>query len=137
MIEKPEIWNVVVVVTRYFGGTLLGTGGLVRAYSSCAKLALDDAGIVIRKRCAKIRIRCDYSLWGKIQNFLEREELYQSGVTYDAAVSAEIWVVFEQADAVMKKITDLSDAVAVCDILSCDYRNVEEKGKIVNCVKIY
>ena len=58
VLRKSEIQDVIVVVTRYFGGTLLGTGGLVRAYTQAAKMALDEGEIVVRARLAILSVEC-------------------------------------------------------------------------------
>ena len=70
ILKNAELTNSVVVVSRYFGGVLLGTGGLVRAYAKAAKLAVNDAGRVRRVKARQISIFADYDLAGKIQNFL-------------------------------------------------------------------
>lgn len=70
VIEKNDLTNIVAVVTRYFGGTLLGTGGLVRAYSNAVIETLKKAEIVTFKNCAAFEILCDYDLYGKISNVL-------------------------------------------------------------------
>lgn len=64
-IRKSGIVDVVVVVTRYFGGTLLGTGGLVHTYGASAKQGLIESEIVIRKLCDIVSVKVDYSLLGK------------------------------------------------------------------------
>ena len=66
VIEKERLFNIVVVVTRYFGGILLGGGGLVRAYSHTAKLAIDAASIVTKTLCTTGEIACDYGFYGRI-----------------------------------------------------------------------
>ena len=68
MLVKEGITNVAVVVTRYFGGIKLGTGGLVRAYTSSAKLGLEAAGICRVMEIARMNIRIDYTHLAKIQN---------------------------------------------------------------------
>lgn len=70
ILKKNEVTNIVIVVTRYFGGILLGTGGLVRAYSSAAKLALDSAVVINMVSCFRTQLFCDYSLYGKISSIL-------------------------------------------------------------------
>ena len=65
-LEKAGLTDCVCVVTRYFGGTLLGTGGLVRAYSHAASTAVEAAGIVTRALCKKLRVNCDYGFYGKL-----------------------------------------------------------------------
>ena len=68
VILKEEITDVVIVVTRYFGGTLLGTGGLVKAYSSAAKAALNKADIVTMTNCTEFIVSIPYPLLGKCEN---------------------------------------------------------------------
>lgn len=70
ILKKNEVTNTVIVVTRYFGGILLGTGGLVRAYTSVARLALDNAGIINMVSCFKIKLSCAYNLYGKVSSIL-------------------------------------------------------------------
>lgn len=71
-IRKRGITDCVVVVTRYFGGTLLGAGGLVRAYSASAKAAIDAAGEREMILCAVCTLRCSYTLYGKIPALIAR-----------------------------------------------------------------
>lgn len=66
VLEKENIEDVAVVVTRYFGGTLLGAGGLVRAYSQGVKAALDAAGIVRMCACSVYDLEMPYELYGKL-----------------------------------------------------------------------
>ncbi len=66
VLEKSGTVDACVVVTRYFGGILLGGGGLVRAYSHGAKIALDAGGIIKMSLCGEMKIECDYTLYGKI-----------------------------------------------------------------------
>lgn len=68
MIVKEGLTNLAVVVTRYFGGIKLGPGGLVRAYTSTAKLALDEAGLADIKEINSVLLQLDYSQLGKVQN---------------------------------------------------------------------
>ena len=70
VITKNSVVDVVVVVTRYFGGVLLGTGGLVRAYSAAAKLGLEAAGIINMSLCAECDIICSYNQYGKLNTLV-------------------------------------------------------------------
>ncbi len=89
------IHNAVVVVTRYFGGTLLGTGGLVRAYSKSVQLALRAGVILDREEGVRLAIRTDYNSVGKIQYLLGQrscpmlDSSYTDVVVIDALVPAE------------------------------------------------
>lgn len=71
-IRKRDITDCVVVVTRYFGGTLLGAGGLVRAYSASAKAAIDAAGEREMTLCSVCELSCSYTLYGKLPALIAR-----------------------------------------------------------------
>ena len=66
VLQKEGLTDVCVVVTRYFGGILLGGGGLVRAYSHACKLAVDAARVMIMCQCSEITVTCDYAFYGKL-----------------------------------------------------------------------
>lgn len=70
LIEKSGLYDVCVVVTRYFGGILLGTGGLVRAYTNAAKLALEAGGVALVRSCSVYSVECDYGFHGKLMTVL-------------------------------------------------------------------
>lgn len=70
VITNNEIFDVCIVVTRYFGGVLLGTGGLVRAYSKGAKLALQASKIVLRQNCFVCSVSCSYNQYGKVSSLI-------------------------------------------------------------------
>ena len=101
------IHNAAVVVTRYFGGVLLGTGGLVRAYTEAAKLALEDAGL--KEVCLQSRlfIQVPYADWGTIQYILQQAEVESMKEEYGADVCTEIRLPVEKekalADAIREK----------------------------------
>ncbi len=67
---KAEITDVCVVATRYFGGTLLGAGGLVRAYSHTAKIAVEAGKVITMQLCATCEVECDYSFYGKLPSLI-------------------------------------------------------------------
>ncbi len=66
VLQKSGVTDVVVVATRYFGGILLGGGGLVRAYSHTASIALQAAGIVTMRECLMLEVVCDYGQYGRV-----------------------------------------------------------------------
>ena len=71
VLRHSGVEDAIIVVTRYFGGTLLGTGGLVRAYTEGAKAALEAAEILTYKQCVDLNITVDYSLYDKITNLCQ------------------------------------------------------------------
>ncbi len=84
--------NVIIVVTRYFGGVLLGTGGLVRAYSSAAALAVDTAEICEIKTCIKGTVKCNYSQFEILKKLLERYNCIIDNIDYADNISVEFCV---------------------------------------------
>lgn len=100
------IRNVVVVVTRYFGGTLLGTGGLVRAYTKAAQAGLEDSGVRIMCYGYDVRIVTDYNGIGKIQYLLGQRKIPVVESDYAEQVAIRIKIPFEEKDAVVKEITE-------------------------------
>lgn len=95
LLLKEQVTNLVVVVTRYFGGIKLGTGGLVRAYTGSAKQALAKAGICQVEEMDLLRVRVDYSYLGVIQNrsengdFKIQDQLFEDLVTLRLATMPE------------------------------------------------
>ena len=88
-IKKAGVQDVAVVVTRYFGGTLLGASGLVRAYGKSAALGIDAAGIVRKLLCVETRVTTDYSQLGRLQaaiaseGYSVKDTIYTDTVTID------------------------------------------------------
>ena len=70
VLERRGLTDCLITVTRYFGGILLGTGGLTRAYSHAAALAVDAAKPVRMRRCVQVRVRCDYAAYGWLSPLL-------------------------------------------------------------------
>lgn len=89
-IRKRDITDCVVVVTRYFGGTLLGAGGLVRAYSASAKAGIDAAGECVMTLCSVCELRCSYTLYGRIPSLIARFD----GTSDDSIFADDVTVRF-------------------------------------------
>ncbi len=70
VLQKKDLCDCIVVVTRYFGGILLGTGGLVRAYSQAASMAAEAAGRIRMQTCYFCRIECDYADYGRVSSLV-------------------------------------------------------------------
>ena len=90
VLEKSGVTDCVVVVTRYFGGVMLGAGGLVRAYSHSASIALQAAGIVTRTLCDRLQVTCDYNFYGKLASLIPEG----GGIVEDTAFEENVTVVF-------------------------------------------
>ena len=108
MLVAQGITNVVVVVTRYFGGIKLGTGGLVRAYTSSAKLGLAAAGVCDVCERSVLTYALDYTYLAKLQNLAGGALLTIENLTYTDVVQAELSCVPERADEVKNLIANLT-----------------------------
>ena len=109
VLKKEDLRNVVVVVTRYFGGVKLGTGGLIRAYTKGAKIALEAGEIVEMTLHEKIKIKIDYTNYGKIENFLLNGEYLVNDTIYDEAVNIVVSIKFDEIDNFKKDIMELTN----------------------------
>lgn len=113
VILGEKIHNCMIIVTRYFGGTLLGTGGLVRAYTKSAKDACADSVLVIRTEGIRYLIETDYSLIGKIQYIAAAEEVNIEDTEYGDKVIFKISVRKDHAEAFCKRIIEDTNAKAL------------------------
>lgn len=92
VLKHEELKDCCCVVTRYFGGTLLGTGGLVRAYSDACKAGVDAAEVIERKPGTKLKIITDYNGIGKLQYLAGKDEIPMLSVNYTDTVTAILLV---------------------------------------------
>lgn len=92
VIKKEGLKNTAVVVTRYFGGILLGAGGLVRAYTRGAKVAIDAAEIIEKIPAKSIILTFDYTFLGKIQNEFSKKGYYIKDIIYSDKVSIILYI---------------------------------------------
>ena len=114
---SEEITNVCVVVTRYFGGTLLGTGGLLRAYMKSAKDALDAAGVAVVRRWVKMDIPCTYSLAEKLKLECASFDGVLQDTQYGAEVTLKVLIPEERAEEFSLRITDVT--AGACKAITC------------------
>ncbi|BBH53819.1 YigZ family protein [Fluviispira sanaruensis] len=91
-LKKNEIFNIAVVVTRYFGGVKLGTGGLIRAYSACVSEAVQKAGIVENILHYSFCVTFAYSQWKKIENYLNLNLIYFDKPIFSENIQIKIYV---------------------------------------------
>ena len=106
VITKNEIYDVCIVVTRYFGGVLLGTGGLVRAYSQGAKVALDAGNVVMMQSCLMCQARCSYNQYGKVSSLIMEIGATIDDTVYEADVLIKFHIKPEYLDKLNKQLAD-------------------------------
>lgn len=106
VLEKQELTNVVAVVTRYFGGIKLGTGGLIRAYSGSVANALNKAGLVIVKEQAGLRLSLTYPQYQTYANFLIQEKLIECNTQFLDVVTSDIYADKDAIKSIEKALID-------------------------------
>ncbi|WP_036940043.1 YigZ family protein [Pseudobacteroides cellulosolvens] len=132
VIKKTGIQDVVVVVTRYFGGTLLGAAGLIRAYGKCAAAGIEAANIVKRLLCQEIIVIVEYTIFGKVQNKLEVDEYIIKEINYEQDVQLTVYIPVESTEVFIKNLTELTNATAIIEAKGEVYITVDQNGKIIN-----
>ena len=108
VLRHAGLRQVLCVVTRYFGGTLLGTGGLVRAYGKTAGLALDAAGISRRCRWSSLEIPCPYPLYDRVSACLREKGAQIADTVYGSDVTLKLLIPEEEEEALRLALTDLT-----------------------------
>ena len=112
VMKARGVVNCAVVVTRYFGGILLGAGGLVRAYAQGSKTALDAAGVVVMEKSARYMIEVDYSTWQRLEYFLRSAPVIIEHNEFGASVVCTLMVRVKDADDLISEITRVTDGTA-------------------------
>ena len=113
VLRRQELQNVCCVVTRYFGGILLGTGGLVRAYSKAAAMAVDAAGVSIMRLWQRFEIPCPYPLFERVKLEVEAHDGQIAATEYGAQVDLTVLTPQAKADAFRTRLIDLSSGKLV------------------------
>ena len=108
VLQKENLFNVCCVVTRYFGGTLLGAGGLVRAYTKGAKIAIDAAGKSMKRVWSVLYIPCPYTFYERVKLEAEAFGAVIRDTQFTAEVELEILVAQPKAQAFLDKILDMT-----------------------------
>ncbi len=128
---REEIHNVAVVVTRYFGGTLLGTGGLVRAYQQATKEGLSNSQIVEKRKGCRLLIDTDYNGIGKIQYLFGQEDISILDTVYAEAVQITAMIPAEKKEKIGKALMEGTNGKARLSWGDeVEYAFVEKKLKI-------
>lgn len=113
VIKKNGVTDIAVVVTRYFGGILLGAGGLVRAYSKGAATAIKASGIVERVKGCALSVHIDYDLLGKLQYICGQNLWHIEDIEYSDIVKLKLYLEEEKVEIIKNKIIEASSARAV------------------------
>ncbi len=114
--KREGVENVVCVVTRYFGGVLLGTGGLLRAYTKSAKDALNAAGIAVVRRWVRVSVECPYSLLERIKLECTAFEGMVRDTQYGAQVALELLLPEKNAETFAARVTEISAGACTAEL---------------------
>ena len=124
VLTREGVVDVCVAMTRYFGGILLGGGGLIRAYSHTAKIALDAAEVVTMRLCAILCFCFDYTFYGKISNLCAGFTLQIFDTGFADTVRMECIVLEEEKERLIKDITNLTSGSVQVEQLGEQYANL-------------
>lgn len=114
--KREGVENVVCVVTRYFGGVLLGTGGLLRAYTKSAKDALNAAGIAVVRRWVRASVECPYSLLERIKLECTALDGTVRDTQYGAQVALELLLPEKNAETFVARVTEISAGACTAEL---------------------
>jgi len=130
VIKKEDLRDVVVVVTRYFGGIKLGAGGLVRAYTKGAKIGI-EAGIVIEKvKYTEVRIKIEYTQLGKIQNEIMNLGFTVKDTVYSEDVEIIVYSKVKDVQSLTERMVDITSGTADVS-LGDEYYLSEKDGELI------
>lgn len=108
VLRKMDIHNVAVVVTRYFGGIMLGAGGLVRAYGNATKEGILAAGVLENIKYCELKVKADYSFYGKLKYELLNFEAIIADTDFSSDIVMTVLVLPDLFDSLVQKITDIT-----------------------------
>lgn len=124
VILKEDVTDVCVVATRYFGGTLLGAGGLVRAYSHTSKIALDAAHIITMANCQIYSVIVDYSFYDRLNVLLSDFGANVIKSDFSASVSVEFSIKEDASELLKDKLTDISNGKYSLNYLRSEFAKI-------------
>ncbi|MGX9755088.1 YigZ family protein [Clostridioides difficile] len=130
VIKKEDLRDVVVVVTRYFGGIKLGAGGLVRAYTKGAKLGLESGKIISKVMYQEVKVKIDYTQLGKVQNELMNLGYFIKDTVYEDNVEIIVYSKLEDVEKLSEKMTDITSGTGKI-VLGDEFYLSEQDGEIL------
>lgn len=130
VINKEKLSNIVILVTRYFGGIKLGTGGLIRAYTKGARIGLEAGIIIDRVVHLELELIVDYSLLGLVENFIQRNKFYIKNIEYLEKVSINLYIEKDISKDFINQIVDLTSNEVLINNLGEKHLSTKD-GKIL------
>ena len=131
VIKQENLKNTAVVVTRYFGGVLLGAGGLVRAYTRGAKIALNSGIIVDKNLFYDVKFKIDYSLLGKMDNVLLKDNFIVVEKIYEEQVIYKLMSENENLERITALVNEITSGKAEITVGQAAYLSIRN-GRVLN-----
>lgn len=132
VIRRRYLRNAIVVVTRYFGGTLLGANGLVRAYTEACAEVLNAASLLECGLMQRVVVCCDYGSYGKVEHGLTQLGHTLLDKSFGADVSFVLWLQPEQVAGVEKSLAEWTSGQATTEVSPAAYVGVKSDGVVVS-----
>ncbi|MFZ7131993.1 MAG: YigZ family protein [Eubacteriales bacterium] len=120
-ILQNNLTNILIIVTRYFGGIKLGAGGLVRAYSSAASLGITTAKIIKMQYSTLVKICCEYTLLGKLESYFKSKNILIKDIQYQDKVTIFIYLPQSIVNCILQEITNITNDQACSFCLDQEY----------------
>ena len=128
VIKKESLTNTIIIVTRYFGGIMLGAGGLIRAYTEGAARAVSHAGIIEVKPYAIYSVKTDYSNLGKIQYETPKKDYIIKDIEYTEAVTITILTPIDRKDNFEQDINNWTLGEGTIDYLNVEMLKIDKSS---------
>lgn len=126
LLKREDLHDVIVVVTRYYGGIKLGVGGLVRAYTQAAKEALEAAKIVSRQNLMKLHVIMGYSQNDKVSHMLEKEQIVVMERNYGQDVEVTLLLEQQKVESVQDKLKEICNGHIYMESMGSDFYTIYE-----------
>lgn len=130
VIKKEDLRDVVVVVTRYFGGIKLGAGGLVRAYTKGAKIGIEAGKIIEKVMYQEVKVKIDYTQLGRVQNEIMNMGYFIKDTVYEDNVEIIVYSRIKELEAFTSKMIDITSATAEI-VLGEEFYLSEKDGQVL------
>lgn len=127
LLRREQLTDVLCVVTRYFGGTLLGTGGLARAYTYAAKIALEEAGVALMSRCDVITLHYEYAMHASVLAIIESVGGSVEHTEYTSEIQLRALTPASASESLIKKLLDATGGKVTPDFTGARYAGTRIK----------
>jgi uncharacterized YigZ family protein len=131
VIKKRNLQNVVVVVTRYFGGILLGAAGLIRAYGKCAAGGIDCAKVITKQLCTEVSVNVEYTLWGKLQSTFINNGYAIKNIIYEQDVEVILYIPVDEVENFLSLVVEATNDRAITELRNKTFIILDETGKLI------